>query len=161
MPRNTSGQPQAQRSPVSAQFLQKDKVQSNRYTVVTGSGLASFFRCFCVQSIIYKVLIISKEQWTFERYSSIFYSFCLNGVAEGCGAYPSRLPETGGERYEEKRPYTLSVTPQVSLESPVDQSGLGEVAGESPCRPGLRQITKIPTYHSVIFAGVLFLSLRI
>lgn len=86
-------------------------------------------------------------------YSSIFDRFSLHGVVGGCGAYPSRRPETGGEIYEDKQAYRLSVTPKVSLESPDQQSGLGELARESPSRPGPRPITKVRTYHSVIFAG--------
>lgn len=76
-------------------------------------------------------------------YSSIFDRFSLHGVVERCGAHPSRLPETGLEIYEDKQAYSLSVTPKVSLESPVQDWGrwperarVGQAQGQSlKCEP--------------------------
>lgn len=150
-----------QRSPASAQFLQflqflQDKVQRNRYPVVTGSG------CFHLQTfLIYKVVIISKNSGLPEGnavYSSIFYRFSLNGVPGWCSAYPAAPPlETGGERHEDKHPDTLSATPTVSFQSAVHQSGLGEVARRRPRGPGLRHLTTTRTDPRPDLCGVLLL----
>lgn len=97
--------------------------------------------------LIYKVLIISKEQRT-SVYSSIFYCFSLNGVASG-GSIPATFQWRVGKDMKTNIP---THSPKVSLESLVHQSGLWEIAWESW------------TYHPLIFGslpGGLFFSLCI